>query len=107
MDNAQRQRSEMLLDDGEFYVWMASSGEPQMGVAYLERRCGLNRPEVIGSAEVQAGGGWMAAIAASARPPQMGFNIVARNVPRLDAIHALWRNRHDAWLNTHSIVRPS
>ncbi len=99
--------STLLLDDGEFFVRLAThpSTSADVAPAILERRCLIQGAERIGSAEMQADGSWMAAVAADKRPPQLPFDVVARDVARLDAIVRLWTSRHRAYIGYHALGR--
>jgi hypothetical protein len=95
-------RRTLILDDGEYYVVLASHQEANRAVGFLERRCAVsdetpNGRECLGAFTRAGGCGWAARIATEF-DPRTGdeCHVVAAGVMRLDAIAALWQSRHNA-----------
>ena len=92
----------VILDDGEFCIDLNCNYEASNAPGFLERRCPYSATtpggfECIGSFDKAVDGTWRADVNAPYDPATDGdCRIVAQGVSRLDAIAALWRERHTA-----------
>jgi hypothetical protein len=99
----------VVLDDHEFYVCLNDSQAADIACGFLERRCFVSTSapagfECVGSFFMRADGTWSAHIAkASDHIDESDFTVVTEGVERLDAIVALWRARHQAYIGYPSL----
>lgn len=97
--------SQIILDDGVFYVELNANYEDSEAPGFLHRRCayGPTTPggyECLGSFQKQSGA-WSADVNAPLdEDTDSDCIVVASGVSRLDAIAALWQSRSSA-LSTH------
>jgi hypothetical protein len=96
------EKAEVLLDDGEFYIELNVNYPADRAPGFLQRRCPvtLTTPggfECIGSFDKHTDGMWRADVNA-VYDEEKGSDVVrvADGVSRMQAIVALWRNRHQA-----------
>ena len=96
---------EIILDDGVFFIDLNCNYEVSSAPGFLERRCayGPKTPggfECIGSFDKALDGTWTADVNAPYDPVTDGdCRKVATGASRMDAIAALWRERHSALIN--------
>ena len=96
------EKDQVILDDGEFFIDLNCNYEASNAPGFLERRCPYSATtpggfECIGSFDKAVDGTWRADVNAPYDPATDGdCRIVAQGVSRLDAIAALWRERHTA-----------
>lgn len=97
-----RTNSDVLLDDGVFFVQHSCNYPASIANGFLMRRCrvSLRTPEgseCIGGYYLQLDGNWRADIAGHHdRRTGSDCRLLGSFGNRLDAIHALWTHRHDA-----------
>ena len=99
---------EILLDDGEFYIERNPNADLSQGNGFLKRRCKTTRQapggwDVIGGYSLDIAGKWRADINIEPpnRPdgqwePEEECRVLGVFDNRLDAVAALWMERHDA-----------
>lgn len=92
----------IVLDDGTIYIDLNVNYEPSSAPGFLMRRCyfGPTTPggcECIGSFYERSDGTWEASINAPYDPTHdSDSTVVVEGVSRMDAIAALWHDRHNA-----------
>ena len=98
-------QDEIILDDGVFFIDLNCNHKPSEAPGFLERRCGYGPKspggyECVGGFEQALDGTWRADVNTPYDPATDGdCRFVIEGVSRMDAIAALWRERHAAHIN--------
>lgn len=98
----------VILDDGEFFIDLNCNYKASNAPGFLERRCAYSATapggfECVGGFDKAPDGTWRAYVNAPYDPETDGdCRRVIEGASRMDAIAALWRERHNAYA-THRV----
>ena len=97
-----------ILDDGAYFVALATPLAGRGSAGLLERRCAISQTAPSGSRCVgtffrMATGLWAARVSTDFDATTgLAYREVVRDVSRIEAIAALWTTRHCAFIADHS-----
>ena len=101
--------SKCVLEDEDYFVALDDRRAEDMSDGQLQRKCLVSSGtpggvSCVGSFGQDLNGTWSAKIAAPFDPVTgCDCEVVSQGVERLDAVVALWRARHRAYLGYHSL----